>query len=232
MNSEQQRIKDYNLLTNFTKYNDPNLIHIISEGIPSIIFSYITNKYMSNDRSIDKEPALIYELGKSCIHLHDYQRGIEILSMLRKFITTDEFIDGMIREGNQMISDLLTQVNNYENEVDKLPMDKFYYKWNGLQVLHYKEYRNQLINNEQISFLRYAKQYLNRTNVFEQILYLYAIERGRIEYIYDIDDTIVNNMVKKINFDTLLEQDRNKTKGECEQIIKIINGQLKYISNK
>jgi hypothetical protein len=138
----------------------------------------------------------------------------------------------MISKANQMISDLLTQVNNYENEVNKIPMDKFYYKWNGLQVLHYKEYRNHLINNEQISFLRYAKQYLNRNDVFKQIFYLYAIETGRIEYIYDIDDTIVINMVKKINLNTLLEQDRSKTKNECEQIIKIINSQLKFISNK
>ncbi len=49
---------------------------------------------------------------------------------------------------------------------------------------------------------------------------------------YDIDDTIFINMVKKINLNTLLEQDRNKTKNECEQIIKIINSQLKFISNK
>ena len=149
---------------------------------------------MNNGRSINNEPALIYRLGKSCIHLHDYQRGIKILSMLRKFISTNEFIDAMI-------GDLLTQVINYENEVDKIPMDEFYYKWNGLQGLHDKEYRNHLINNE-------------------QIFYLYAIGTGRIEYIYDIDDTIVINMVRKNNLNTLLEKDRNKTKDECGQIIK------------
>ncbi len=47
-------------------------------------------KYMSSDKSIDNEPALIFELAKACIHLQDGQRGVKILSMLRKFISTNE----------------------------------------------------------------------------------------------------------------------------------------------
>ena len=54
-------------------------------------------------------------------------------------------------------------------------------------------------------------------------------ETGRIEYVYDIDDII--KLVKKTNSNILIQRDRNKTKTECEQIIKIINSQYKSISN-
>ncbi|CAF1091075.1 unnamed protein product [Rotaria sp. Silwood1] len=114
-----------------------------------------------------------------------------------------------------MRSDYLARVKTYEDEVEYYPMDKFHYKWKDLQALNYQEYRNIFTNH----------------HVFKQIFYLYAIETGRIEYVYDIDDTIVINMMKKMNLSILLEEEKNKTKNECEQIIKIINIQLKSIFN-
>ncbi|CAF1675341.1 unnamed protein product [Rotaria magnacalcarata] len=64
-NISQEELNDYDLLTNFTKYNDPDLSHVLDQAIPSTIYNYITNKYMNDDNSIENEPALIYELGKA-----------------------------------------------------------------------------------------------------------------------------------------------------------------------
>ncbi len=55
---EQQRIKDYHILTNLTQYNDPNLTRIISKGTPSTIFSYIINTQVDDSgQRIPRDPA-------------------------------------------------------------------------------------------------------------------------------------------------------------------------------
>jgi hypothetical protein len=83
---------------------------------------------MSDDTSIENEPAVIYELGKSCIDLHDHQFGIDLVSKLIKTISNDKFTDAMIRETNKMRSNYLIQIENYQDEVKRFPVDEFYYK--------------------------------------------------------------------------------------------------------
>jgi hypothetical protein len=38
----------------------------------------------------------------------------------------------------------------------------------GIIGLDYKEHRDNLINNEQIPFLKYTRQYLNRNDIFNK----------------------------------------------------------------
>ncbi|CAF2614448.1 unnamed protein product [Rotaria sp. Silwood2] len=100
----------------------------------------------------------------------------------------------MIQEVDRMMIDYLARVKKYEDEVEHYSMDKYHYKWNGLQALNYQEYQNiftNVIDSQQISFMKYArKKYMNQHHVFKEIFYLYAIETERIEYVYDIDDNI------------------------------------------
>ncbi|CAF1449484.1 unnamed protein product [Rotaria magnacalcarata] len=79
-NISQEELNDYDLLTNFTKYNDPDLSHVLDQAIPSTIYNYITNKYMNDDNSIENEPALIYELAPFTSHyVPELQAKIRIL---------------------------------------------------------------------------------------------------------------------------------------------------------
>ncbi|CAF1152294.1 unnamed protein product [Rotaria sordida] len=62
----------------------------------------------------------------------------------------------MIQEVDKMISDYLVRIKKYEDEVEHHPIDKFYYKWEGLQALNYQEHENSVTNviySEQISFM-------------------------------------------------------------------------------